>query len=534
MAYAAQNSRGRRAVAAVRSAVRCVIYTRKSTDENLDREFNTLDAQRAAGESYIASQRDEGWIALPETYDDGGFSGASTQRPALQRLLADVDAGRIDCVVVYKYDRLSRSMLDFLQLLDFFKKRGVSFVSVSQRFDTSTPMGEVTLNILLTFAQFERQMTAERTRDKMRAARRRGRWTGGMPPLGYDVVPEGGRLIVNRYEAGCVAAIFQLYLEQASLLAVVQELLRRGWRRKTWTTRDGTVRVGRAWNKVDLHRLLTDPIYIGRQKLGNETFKGEHDAIVTKKVFDQVQRILAENNRTCGASHRNRHGALLRGILRCASCDSSMTHAFTQRRGKAYRYYKCCASIKNGKGSCPAGSIPANKIEDIVFEQIKRIGSEPALCEETFRQVQAQLAAERRGLKAEAKRIERELASTRAEVGRLTSTVTMATGAAADALMAKLAESQDRLVALERRHREVADRQQTLDGQDVDPAALGQALAQFTDVWDVLLTPERERVVRLLIERIDYAGTTGELKFTLSATGARLLAADLATAETTT
>jgi len=236
MAYAAQGGRTRKAIAAVRSAVRCVIYTRKSTDENLDREFNTLDAQRAAGESYIASQRDEGWIALPEIYDDGGFSGANTQRPALQRLLADVDAGKVDCVVVYKYDRLSRSMLDFLQLLDFFKKRGVSFVSVSQRFDTSTPMGEVTLNILLTFAQFERQMTAERTRDKMRAVWKRGRWTGGMPPLGYDIVPEGGRLVVNKDEAGCVVAIFQLYLEQASLLAVVQVLRRQPRRASSWAT----------------------------------------------------------------------------------------------------------------------------------------------------------------------------------------------------------------------------------------------------------------------------------------------------------
>ena len=207
MAYAAQNGRGRRAVAVVQTGVRCAIYTRKSTDEGLDREFNSLEAQRETAESYVASQRDEGWTVLPGVYDDGGFSGATTQRPALQRLLADIDAGKIDCVVVYKYDRLSRSMLDFLQMLDLFKKRGVSFVSVSQRFDTSTPMGEVTLNILLTFAQFERQMTAERTRDKMRAARRRGRWTGGMPPLGYDVVPEGGRLVVNKEEASAVVSI---------------------------------------------------------------------------------------------------------------------------------------------------------------------------------------------------------------------------------------------------------------------------------------------------------------------------------------
>jgi site-specific DNA recombinase len=515
------------AAVAVDVPTRCAIYTRKSTDEGLDKEFNTLQAQRAAAESYIASQRDEGWVALPEIYDDGGFSGANTQRPALQRLLADVDAGKADVVVVYKYDRLSRSMLDFLQMLDFFKKRGVSFVSVSQRFDTSTPMGEVTLNILLTFAQFERQMTAERTRDKMRAARRRGRWTGGMPPLGYDVAPEGGRLLVNKDEAETVRAIFQLYLEKASLLAVVQVLRKRLWGRKTWTTRDGKVRGGRPWNNVDLHRLLTDPIYIGRQKLGNETFDGEHDAIVTKKVFDQVQRILAENNRTAGASHRNRHGALLRGILRCAACDSAMTHTFTTHRKLSFRYYRCVNAIKRGADACPTGSVPAAKIEEFVVEQIKRIGADPALCDETFRQVEAQVAAERRGLKAEGKRIDRELATVRAEVGTLTGTLGRATGAAADVLMAKLAETQDRVTTLECRRREIDDRVVSLAAQDVDPDAVRRALAQFTDVWDVLLTPERERVVRLLIERIDYDVPSGELKFRFSATGARLLAAGM-------
>jgi site-specific DNA recombinase len=278
---------------------------------------------------------------------------------------------------------------------------------------------------------------------------------------------------------------------------------------------------------VDLHRLLTDPIYIGRQKLGNETFDGEHDAIVTKKVFDQVQRILAENNRTAGASHRNRHGALLRGILRCAACDAAMTHAFTARRGKAFRYYRCVNAIKRGADACPTGSVPAATIEAFIVEQIKRIGADPALCDQTFRQVQAQSSAERRILKAESKRVDRELASVRAEVGRQTSTVTMANGPAADALMAKLEETQERLTTLESRKREIEQRVAALAAHDVDPEAVGRALAQFSDVWDVLLTPERERVVRLLIERIDYDAPRGELKFTFSATGATLLAAEM-------
>ncbi len=529
MAYAAQNSRGRRAVAVVQTGVRCAIYTRKSTDEGLDREFNSLEAQRETAESYIASQRDEGWVVLPDLYDDGGFSGATTQRPALQRLLADIDAGKIDCVVVYKYDRLSRSMLDFLQMLDLFKKRGVSFVSVSQRFDTSTPMGEVTLNILLTFAQFERQMTAERTRDKMRAARRRGRWTGGMPPLGYDVVPEGGKLVVNKDEAAAVVSIFELYLEMGSLLAVAQELRIRGRTRKTWTTRGGSVRVGREFNAVDLHRLLTDVIYIGRQKLGDETFDGEHDAIVTKKAFDQVQRMLDANRRNSGASHRNRHGALLRGILRCAACDSAMTHTFNRNRhGRDYRYYRCVNAVKNGAGACSTGSVPAAKLEEFVVEQIQRIGADPALCNETFRQVQTHVASEKRGLKMEGKRVDRDLTAARGELDRLTTAVAKADGPAADALMAKLAETQERVTTMERRQREVADRRAALAEQEVDPVAVGRALAQFTDIWDVLLTPERERVVRLLIDRVDYDGANGELKISFSATGAKLLAAEIA------
>lgn len=516
------------AAVAVVAPVRCAIYTRKSTDEGLDREFNTLQAQRAAGESYIASQQHEGWSAVRDLYDDGGFSGANTQRPALQRLLADVDAGKIDVVVVYKYDRLSRSMLDFLQMLDFFKKRGVSFVSVSQRFDTSTPMGEVTLNILLTFAQFERQMTAERTRDKMRAARRRGRWTGGMPPFGYDVVPEGGKLAINEDEADQVRAIFDLYLERTSLLGVVEELTRRGWRRKSWTTKDGKVRVGRPWNAVDLQRLLRDPIYIGKQKLGDETFKGEHQPIVPRATFDNVQRLLDDNRRTSGASQRNRHGALLRGILRCAACDAAMTHVFgAERNGRTHRYYRCTHAIKYGASACPTGSIPAQKIEDVIVEQIRRIGADPALCTETFRQVEAQLVAERRTVKAELKRIEREQATASQEVSRLADAMSRATGAAANALIARLGTVQERTVVLERRRREVADRDETLAAQVVDADAVGRGLAQFTDVWNVLLAPERERVVRLLIERVDYDGRSDEMKISFSPTGASLLATEV-------
>ena len=211
------------------AAIRCAIYTRKSTDEGLDREFNSLDAQRESAEAYIASQRHEGWSCLPEHYDDGGFTGGNMQRPALERLCVDIEAGQVDCVVVYKVDRLSRSLLDFARIMELFDRRGVSFVSVTQQFNTTSSMGRLTLNILLSFAQFERELISERVKDKMSAARRKGKWTGGPPSLGYDVAPEGGKLIVNADEAAQVRAIYDLYLEHRAALPVVQELNGRGW-----------------------------------------------------------------------------------------------------------------------------------------------------------------------------------------------------------------------------------------------------------------------------------------------------------------
>jgi len=219
--------------------IRCAIYTRKSTDEGLEQEFNSLDAQREAGEAYIASQKHEGWVCMPDRYDDGGFTGGNMERPAMKRLLADIEAGGIDCIVVYKVDRLSRSLLDFARVMETFEKHSVAFVSVTQQFNTSTSMGRLMLNVLLSFAQFEREIISERTRDKIAATRRKGKWSGGMPMLGYDVDLRGGRLLVNENEARTVRTIFELYLEHQSLIETVKVLNSRGWATKRWATRKG-------------------------------------------------------------------------------------------------------------------------------------------------------------------------------------------------------------------------------------------------------------------------------------------------------
>jgi site-specific DNA recombinase len=219
--------------------IRCAIYTRKSTEEGLDQDFNSLDAQREAAESYIRSQQAAGWVPLPERYDDGGFTGANLERPAFKRLLADIAGGKIDCVVVYKLDRLTRSMRDFFKILEVLEEHGVSFVLVTQQFNTSTPIGRLALNVLMSFAQFERENTSDRTRDKMRAARRKGKFIGGNLILGYDVAPKGGALVVNEAESEQVLEIFRLYLKLGSLIPVIEALDQRGCTMKRWTTRDG-------------------------------------------------------------------------------------------------------------------------------------------------------------------------------------------------------------------------------------------------------------------------------------------------------
>src|SRR2546421_4386084 len=245
------------------SRLRCPIYTRKSTEEGLDQDFNSLDAQREAAEAFIGSQRREGWIALSQHYDDGGFTGANMDRPALTRLLRDVEAGELDCVVVYKVDRLSRSLLDFTRMLSIFEAHTVSFVAVTQQFNSSTSLGRLTLNILLSFAQFERELIGERTRDKMSAARRKGKWVGGCPVLGYDVDPRGGRLVINEEEAERVRTIFALFEEHRSARLTLAEIDRRGWRLKSWTRKTGQFRSGGPFALNSLRRLLTNILYTG-------------------------------------------------------------------------------------------------------------------------------------------------------------------------------------------------------------------------------------------------------------------------------
>jgi site-specific DNA recombinase len=290
-----------------RTSVRCAIYTRKSTEEGLGQDFNSLDAQRDSGEAYIRSQAGEGWMLLPELYDDGGYTGANMERPAMRRLLADVQAKKVDCVVVYKVDRLSRSIRDFAKIMEILDKHGATFVSVTQQFNTTTSLGRLTLNILLSFAQFEREIISERTRDKQVLARKRGKWTGGHLPLGYDL--EAGCLVVNAEEAGRVRQIFEWYLEGQTVYGIVAKCEDLGWHNKQWTTKDGKVYGGHAMRKCHVYNMLANPLYAARIRADGEVVTANHARAVDDRTFDLVQEKLKDparlGRKNCAACARD-------------------------------------------------------------------------------------------------------------------------------------------------------------------------------------------------------------------------------------
>jgi len=352
------------------SRLRCAIYTRKSTEEGLDQEFNSLDAQREAAEAFVQSQRREGWIALPELYDDGGFTGANMDRPALTRLLQAVSAGELDCVVVYKVDRLSRSLLDFTRMLSIFEKHKVSFVAVTQQFNTSTSLGRLTLNILLSFAQFERELIGERTRDKMSAARRKGKWVGGCPVLGYDVDPGGGRLVVNEEEAEQVRSIFALFEEYGSVLLTLADIERRGWRLKSWTRKTGQFRAGGRFASNSLRRLLTNILYTGAIRHQGQPYAGEHAAILAPGTWERVQSVMAHPAPIEGGRSRNKHLALLNGLLYCETCAARMVYSYSGKKARKYPYYVCLNAHRKGWAVCPGKSLSARGIEESVLARI--------------------------------------------------------------------------------------------------------------------------------------------------------------------
>ncbi len=365
--------------------VNCAIYTRKSVSDGLERDFTTLDAQRESCESYIASQKNEGWICLPEEYDDGGFTGANTDRPALQRMMADIKAGKINCVVVYKVDRLSRSLLDFAELLSTFEEYNVTFVSVTQHFNTQNSMGRLTLNILLSFAQFEREIISERTRDKMGAAKKKGKWIGGRPPLGYNIDKDKHKLVVNQKEAELVRKIFDTYIEKRSLTSATMIINDLGLTTKQHTSETGKKFGGILFRSNGIQQTLRNPLYIGKVLYQGELYAGEHEAIISERIFQKAQSILAENRPEWSMKRKTKHIGLLTGLLRCKACNCAMYFSYNIKASKyRYHYYLCMNASKRGYKICPTRLLSAQKIEQKIVELLREIAPTPKLDEKVW------------------------------------------------------------------------------------------------------------------------------------------------------
>jgi len=462
--------------------MRVAIYARKSTEKGMEQEFNSIDNQIAACHAYIASQG-QGWVALPEAYSDPGFSGGTLNRPAMRRLLEDVEAGRIDIVLAYRMDRLSRRQLDMLNVLDLFERHRVQFISVTEPFTTATPIGRAMISLLGVFAQMERETIAERIRDKMSASRRRGLWQGGRPLLGYDVVAK--KLVVNEAEAGHVRAIFETFLRTKSLVATLADLDRRGIRNKSWTTQQGRAVTGSAFDANTLRSLLGNVVYLGMLRAGTEVVDGDQDAVVAQATWDAVQTLLAASRPTGRSRERKPSGALLQGLLRCATCGGGMVAHYALKGTRRYGAYVCATQKRRGRSACRGSRAPLGDMEEFVVARIRETAQDPALVAQVVAAAGPERTSRLAELRQDLRRAEAENSGSVAE------------------LRAELA---------------------ALKALTIDEADLVAALASFDAIWDALFPAERSRVLHLLIDRIVYDAANEQVAITYRPGGVAELA----------
>ena len=482
--------------------IRCAIYTRKSHEEGLEQEFNSLDAQREAAEAYIESQRMQGWQALPDRYDDGGFSGGNMERPGLQRLLADLEAGKVDVIVVYKIDRLSRSLLDFMKMIERFNQRGVSFVSVTQHFNTTDPTGRMFLGILITFAQYEREVIAERIRDKVAATKRRGKYCGGPAILGYDVDREQKKLLVNPEEARLVKHIFRRFTQLASAKSLGAELNEQGYRTKSWTTKKGKRREGRSWNTGHLYRLLNNRTYLGEVVHKGKSYPGEHEAIVSTALWEKVQGILSENTRAKQTKAKTKNISPLQGVVRCGHCDGAMGLTYTQKGVRRYTYYLCAKDAKRAVSRCRLKRVPAGDIEKVVLEQLGAVFRTPTLISQTYFAAKGMGEAERERLLKQKEQLENALLKVRERALEEAAL----DGNGSDPAPS-LVELNQEAVTLSRQLTDVSSKAQVFHRDPVTAAEVSQAFQSVETFWEDLFPLERNRLVQLLVEKVEIRET---------------------------
>ena len=486
--------------------VRCACYTRKSHENGLELEFNSLDAQRDAVENYIKSQKDNGWELLPEHYDDGGFTGGNMERPALKQLMEDVKAGKIDTIVVYKIDRLSRSLIDFTKLMEVFNKYGVNFVSVTQQFSTVDSAGRMMLNILITFSQYEREIISDRVRDRVAGAKRHGKYCGGAPVLGYD--PVDRKLVINTKEAEIVKFIFQRYAELGSGKQMAQELNDKGYTTKSWTSQKGFVRGGQKWNMSHVYRLLNNPLYAGLVQNNGTLYPGEHDAIIDPQEWHRLQKLLKEHSRRSDGGHGK--GRISKSpfqkILFCGHCGGPIRATYTAKpNGRQYAYYLCMKDYKRAKSICPIKRIPVGELEKAVLGQLGAIFRTPTMLADVYFKV--------KGMEEE---YHRELAGKAAALEQLMEEQKVKLDAAG------MRETAIELFPLKKQ----------LQEWNKSVAAEQDIFTAFEDIhtlWEELFPLEKEELIRLLIRKIEVR--TDGLDIEFKADGISSLVSELTTLE---
>ena len=492
--------------------IRCAIYTRKSTEEGLEQEYNTLDAQRDSCEAYIQSQKSRGWKIIPRRYDDGGFTGSNTKRPAYHLLIADIKADLVDVVIVYKVDRLSRSLTDFANIMTIFSKHNVGFVSVTQYFDTSSSIGRMTLNILITFSQFEREMICERIRDKISRSKKKGKYMGGQQVLGYDAVDK--KLIINESEKYQIQRIYEFYSNGRSINDIVDMINNWGWTTKQWTTKKGKLVGGNKFNKQLLYTILKNPLYTGKIRYHDQIFDGEHKAIISIEQFDKVQATLKKNRVNLKNAKRKHTPSILRGILTCSSCGFKMIVIYTNNHFKKYTYYTCLNAVKNGRKKCPNKSIPTIKMDAFIVKHITTIATNPAFLNQFINEYSEKKNIALENISIEIKGLMFKLASFQTNKDNLGRDGNICS--TDDTLQEHIKKITNRLDYLRKK-------KNTLKSSNFNAGEIKEILCQFFPIWDKLTTDEQCKVLQKLFERITWDSESESIDFHYSPLGTQLL-----------
>ncbi|CAM2007227.1 recombinase family protein [Acanthopleuribacter pedis] len=470
---------------------RVAIYTRKSTAKGLDKQDNTLQFQREACTDFVKSKRGSGWTVEPTEYNDGGFTGANTDRPALQQLLGDAKAGKFEAIAVYKVDRISRSVRDLVSLVEEFQILGIEFVSVSQSFDTSTPIGRLLLNILGSFGQFERETIVERVRDKIDAARRKGKYVGGAPILGYDISPHKKGLVINEAEAEAVRDIFERYLKLKSVAALLETLQARGFRTKQWTTKTGKTIGGQPVNRKYLIKMLRNPIYCGQIAYQGETFEGEQEGIISLELFERVQATLNCTKHVDKITSRTQRDSILRELLTCEFSGRAMGFTHTAKAGRKYFYYVCREHHQLGRCRCKGSRIAESRIEQEVIAELRAMAIDKPQLRQLVERFQADRQKVEQALTQQLDQLKAERVKLLRDCGKPGE------------------ESARDLARLETVNAEIENGRLVIDQLPPHPsfAQVRATLKPFGPLWDVMPLADRLRTLHALVGRVDYNNT---------------------------